>query len=214
MRTTRRVAAVAAAIICFTLALSQGLAQEKAPAADKAEEKAQYVGDKTCQKCHFQQHKSWKKTGMAKSMNTLKPTAESADKGLFDRKVAAKLDPAKDYTADATCLKCHTTGYGEPGGYPVDAKKDEAAVKLAALMGVVSCEACHGPGSLYVKSKTECIEKDKDAKFTFEGLAKLGLIKPDEKNCATCHNSSAPSQPVEPFVFETAKAKSHDHPKK
>jgi hypothetical protein len=174
----------------------------------------QYVGDKTCQKCHFLQHKSWKKTGMAKAMRTLFPTAEADDKALFDRKKAAGLDPAKDYSTDAKCLPCHTTGYGLPGGYPVDPKKDEASGKAAELMGNVSCEACHGPGSEYVKHKTAAVEKDKNAKFTFEEMAKLGLIKPDEKNCAQCHNKDAPTQPAEPFKFEEAKVKSHDHPKK
>ena len=65
-----------------------------------------------------------------------------------------------------------------------------------------------------MKHKTEAVEKDKDAKFTFEGLAKLGLVQPDEKVCAKCHNDQAPTKPAEPFKFEDAKAKVHDHPKK
>ena len=60
---------------------------------------------------------SWKKTKLFKSLETLKPTAE-ADKALFDAKKAAGLDPAKDYSTDAACLKCHVTGYGKDGGYP------------------------------------------------------------------------------------------------
>jgi len=197
-------AAVAAAALTVTLSLARTGAAEDA--------KPEYVGDKTCQKCHFAQHKSWKKTAMAKAMKTLAPTTEADDKALFDKKTAAKLDPAKDYTNDEKCLKCHTTGYGEPGGYPKDPKKDEAATKAAAATGSVGCESCHGPGSLYVKHKTEAVEKDKDAKFTFEGLSKLGLIKPDEAVCAKCHNDQAPTKPAEPFKFEDAKAKVHDHP--
>src|SRR5262249_35041859 len=142
------------------------------------------------------------------------PTAEADDKALFDKKKAANLDPAKDYSAEAKCLKCHTTGYGEPGGYPVDAKKDDAAVKAAAAPGAVGCEACHGPGSLDVKFKTAEVEKNKDAKFTWEDLSKHGLAKPDEAVCAKCHNDQAPTKPAEPFKFEDAKTKVHDHPKK
>jgi hypothetical protein len=201
-------AAIAAAAVAITLSFAQTGAAEDAP-------KAEYVGDKACQKCHFQQHKSWKKTAMAaKAMKSLAPTTEAEDKDLFAKKTAAKLDPAKDYTTDEKCLKCHTTGYGEAGGYPKDPKKDDAAVKAAAAMDKVSCESCHGPGSLYVKFKTEAVEKDKDVKFKWEDLSKYGLIKPDEAVCAKCHNDQAPTKPAEPFKFEDAKAKVHDHPKK
>ena len=50
-----------------------------------------------------------KKGAMAKSMKALLPTKEDEDKELYAKKTAAKLDPAKDYTADEKCLKCHTT---------------------------------------------------------------------------------------------------------
>lgn len=212
MRLTGFAAAVLSAATVFALALAEVAAEDTAPSGG---DKAQYVGDKACQKCHFQQHKSWKKTSMAKAMKTLAPTTEADDKALFDKKTAAKLDPAKDYTTDATCLKCHTTGYGEAGGYPTDPKKDEAAGKLAAAMGSVSCEACHGPGSLYVKHKTEEVEKNKDAKFTAEDLAKFGLVKPDADNCTKCHNKDNPTNAAAgEFKYDEAKAKVHDHPKK
>ena len=32
--------------------------------------------------------------------------------------------------------------------------------------------------------------------------------------CAKCHNDQAPTKPAEPFKYEDAKAKVHDHPKK
>ncbi len=206
MRPTRLAAAAVAAAVVFTLSLREDAVGDG--------DKPQYVGDKACQKCHFQEHKSWKKTPMAKSMKALAPTTEADDKALFDKKKAANLDPAKDYTTDEKCLKCHTTGYGEPGGYPKDPKADEAAGKAAAAMGAVSCETCHGPGSEYVKFKSAEVEKNKDVKFTWDQLAKFGLTKPDETLCAKCHNKEGPTQPAEPFKFEDAKAKVHDHPKK
>ena len=204
------VAAAAAALVVALAAATVSAGDTPAPAGDKAK----YVGDETCKKCHSAEHKSWKKTAMAKSMKTLAPTTEADDKALFDRKTAAKLDPAKDYSTDEKCLKCHTTGYGETGGYPVDPKKDEAAGKAAAAMGSVSCEACHGAGSLYVKHKTEEVEKNKDAKFTWEQLGKFGMVKPDEASCSKCHNKDNPAPPAEAMKFEDGKAKVHDHPKK
>jgi hypothetical protein len=216
MRLTGLAAAALSAATVFALALAEGAAEDTAPSAG---DKAQYVGDKACQKCHFQQHKSWKKTGMAKAMKTLAPTTAADDKALFDKKTAAKLDPAKDYTTDATCLKCHTTGYGEAGGYPADPKKDDAAAKLATLTGSVSCEACHGPGSLYVKYKEPIVTKNNEEKkettFTWEELSKVGLTKPDANACAKCHNKDNPTNATAgEFKFEEAKAKVHDHPAK
>lgn len=200
-------AAFAAAVIA--VASVSGFAQDGAsPPGDKPT----YVGDKACQKCHFQEAKAWKKTKLAKSMKTLAPTAEADDKALFDVKKAAGLDPAKDYTTDASCLKCHTTGYGTETGYPKDPKADEAAGKRAAALGSVSCEACHGPGSLYAKHKMDEMEKNKDAKFTFDGLAKFGLVKPDEALCKTCHSGEGPTK--EEFKFEEAKLKTHEKAKK
>jgi hypothetical protein len=199
------VAASFAAAAAFALTLS-AVRAEDAPAS----EKPTYVGSDACKKCHFKEYTAWKKGAMAKAMNTLKPTTEADNKDLFKKKTDAKLDPAKDYTTDAKCLKCHTTGYGEPGGYPADASKDE---KAAAAMGNVSCESCHGPGSNYVKYKEPIVQKDaeekKETKFKWEDLAKYGLTKPDETVCAKCHNKDAPTQPAEPFKFDDAKAKVH-----
>jgi len=200
MTTARWAGALAAGIVLTAFVAAAGRAQDE-PA------KATYVGDKTCMKCHFQEHKSWKKTKLYKAMKSLEPTTEE-DKELFDKKKAAGLDPAKDYTADAKCLKCHTTGYGTETGFPADPKTDE---KRAKAFGAVACEACHGPGSNYVKHKTETLEKDKEAKFTFESLAPLGLVKPDEALCKTCHNDESPFK--EEFKFEEQAPKTHDKKK-
>lgn len=198
---------VAAAFVAF--AAARGGAED---APSSGGDKPQYLGDKACMKCHFQEHKSWKKTALFKSMKTLAPTAEADNKALFDKKKAAGLDPAKDYSADEACVKCHVTGYGDASGYPKDPKANDEAAKKAAALGNVGCEVCHGPGSLYVKHKIAELEKNKDAKFTFDDMSKLGLVKPDEKVCVTCHNSASPTK--EEFKFDEAKAKVHDHVKK
>ena len=205
---SRRTVVAAALAAAFVLAVSApfGAAQETAAKTPT------YVGDKACKTCHFKEHRSWRKTSLAKSMDSLKPPDEAEDKRLFDRKTAAELDPAKDYTTDATCLECHTTGYGKPGGYPADPTASEEAKAHAELMGTVGCESCHGPGSLYAEHKTKELEKDKDAKFTFEGMAKLGLIAPDQANCNSCHNEKGPTHATDPFEYERDKGKSH--PKK
>ena len=163
-----------------------------------AEEKATYVGDSKCMKCHSKQVLSWKKTGLAKTMEALKPVP-AENKDLIGRMKKAGLDPAKDYSADPACLKCHTTGYGKDGGYPEKVTEENA--KVAKAMGSVSCESCHGPASLYLEYKNKKRAVDKEATFTREELLKLGLVVPTEETCKTCHNDSAPIKPAEVFKF-------------
>jgi Cytochrome c554 and c-prime len=172
-----------------------------APTAPPVASKDAYVGWKSCQKCHFAQMKAWKKSPLSRALDALKPTVAD-DAVRFDAKQRAGLDPARDYSTDKTCLECHTTGYGEGGGYPA----------APEVMGCVSCESCHGPGARYVAHKLEIVEKDKDAKIPVEQLVALGLVIPDASVCARCHNDRNPTHADDRFDFETAKAKVH--PKK
>lgn len=47
---------------------------------------------------------------------------------------------------DPQCVPCHTTGFGEPGGF--------VSVEQTPHMKNVQCEACHGPASLHVSAPT------------------------------------------------------------
>ena len=181
------------------------------PTQSTAAEAATYVGSDACKACHFKQHRYWKKTGMAKAMDSLKPTTEADDKELFDRKKASNVDPAKDYTTDASCLACHTTGYGKTGGYPTDAA---ANAEAAGKQDHVGCEACHGAGSEYIKFKEAKLAADDKAKFTFDELAPSGLAKPDEANCKTCHNDKNPTNASDDFKFKVEKDLVHSKKKK
>lgn len=121
-------------IVAITLALTFTLVLVIGILAQNAEE-VKYVGTKKCKMCHStkkenetKKHKlaynSWIETSHAKNFQFLK-------------------DMGKD--ADPECLKCHTTGYGKPGGFV-----DEAATPNLVGTG---CEACHGPGSKHIKAK-------------------------------------------------------------
>jgi hypothetical protein len=186
------------------LLIAESAAQEEAA-------KPEYVGSDTCKKCHFKEHRYWKKTVKSDTLKPLRPVTAEENKDLFDKRTAAKLDPAKDYSTDTACLPCHTIGFGLPGGYPADGKADADTMEK---LGQVGCESCHGPGSLYVKHKTDEIAKDKNAKFTFEQMAEFGLIHPSADNCATCHNGKGPTAPAEPFDYEKLKDMVHSKPKK
>lgn len=164
---------------------------------------AKYLGIMGCKKCHYQQWKSWQDTKMASAFDLLKPGARP------DAKQARSLDPQKDYTTDATCLSCHTTGYGLTGGYPKN-PTGVAARSIKYLTGV-GCEACHGPGSSYTLIHKNV--QDKRRKYSQQEFFKAGQYPLDERVCAACHNPKGPCiDPGKGFDFAQRKAEgTHKH---
>jgi len=81
----------------------------------------EYVGKDACFECHPEATAHWAQTPHAEAWRTI-------------------VDRGEQNNPD--CLGCHTTGFGEPGGFA-----DPAAGK--ALVNV-QCEACHGPMGLHV----------------------------------------------------------------
>jgi hypothetical protein len=97
-----------------------------------------------------------------------------------------------DEANDPKCLKCHST---------VGAV-DKSLIASIKVSEGVSCESCHGPGSVY-KSSTIMKSREKSME--------KGLILPDEKVCKTCHNEESPH--YKGFNYEEYVAKiSHDDP--
>jgi len=107
-----------------------------------------YVGSKVCGECHQSQYETFLK--YAKKAHSYK-SVEKMKKGLTPKEIKG-------------CYRCHTTGYGEPGGFV----SEEATPHLKNL----GCETCHGPGSLHVES-----EDGEDI-----------IAEVDVKSCSRCHN--------------------------
>lgn len=129
-------------------------------------QEGEYVGSRDgCRKCHLREYRSWERTPHAKAIELLSPEEQ----------------------ADPNCVKCHSTGFGEPTGFV----SMEETPKLAN----VGCEVCHGPGSLFMDKE---IMKDHDAAIA------AGLRVPDETTCRACHNAESPTFSGE-FDFEVAK---------
>ena len=82
---------------------------------------ARYEGSTACAGCHAQEHASWQTTGHARSREVLEESSRQND---------------------PSCLRCHTTGFGHPGGY--------GSGGSPALLNHTGCEACHGPGSDHI----------------------------------------------------------------
>lgn len=147
---------------------------------------ATYIGVKKCKSCHFKQWNSWRKTEMAEAFESLKPGVKS------EEKTKLKFDPNKDYTKDATCLVCHTSGFGMPGGYIVPADGDAEAQKQAKDNAGVTCEGCHGPGSKANEIQEDIKENKRPYKFA--ELRAVGFHKAGVRACKSCHNASDPGK--------------------
>jgi hypothetical protein len=81
-----------------------------------------YVGMLKCASCHFDKYQDWR-------------TQQDKHARAYEiLPLASRQDPA--------CLKCHTTGYGEPTGFRTAADRTLAGI---------TCESCHGPGSAHVE---------------------------------------------------------------
>jgi hypothetical protein len=150
----------------------------------------EYIGAAKCKICHNkpatgEQYNKWLATPHANAMKSL-----SNEKSLAFAKENGIADPAKE----PSCVKCHSTaGATDPNLH--------AGITQAEG---VSCETCHGPGSMY---KSNTIMQDRA-----KSLAN-GMIIPDQKLCETCHNPKNPFH--KPFNYqESLKKISHPNPAK
>lgn len=124
-------------------------------AADKT-----FTGSKACMECHENEHSHFqnfaKKASSYESIRVMQPKLTEAE--------------------FKSCFECHTTGYGQPGGFVSETETPE--LKNAG------CEVCHGPGSLHVESQAvedikskitidecnQCHSKDRVEAFDFKPL--------------------------------------------
>ena len=88
-----------------------------------------YVGSDTCESCHPQEFATWSASPHARARASLE--AKGADQ-------------------EASCLKCHTTGFGQPGGFAAP-----AAAGAHPDLARVGCESCHGAGAAHVQPDAE-----------------------------------------------------------
>ena len=118
---------------CFALSLFVALilvlSTPKAGIAATADAPS-YVGSPACATCHEAIHERFSRQS----------------KKAATRVLVEKLQPKLSPEEQKTCFKCHATGYGQMGGF--------VSYSQTPDLDDVGCEACHGPGSMHVESKS------------------------------------------------------------
>ena len=140
-----------------------------------------YIGIAKCKMCHKKKYDIWAATKHAKALESLKSEA------------AQKIQ--KDAQTNEKCVKCHTTGYGEKGGYAIPKKDDKTSAAAAVLMENNQCENCHGAGEKYSKF---AVMKDQKAAIA------AGLVVATEDTCKKCHNTDSPTFDKDKWDFKKA----------
>jgi hypothetical protein len=108
-----------------------------------------YVGSKVCGECHDYEFSNFR---------------EFSKKSKSDHSV--KIMSAKLTKEELnSCFSCHTTGFGQPGGFKSFTETPDLAH--------AGCEVCHGPGSLHVE---------------FGGDPSYIKRKLSLQDCESCHN--------------------------
>lgn len=116
-----------------------------------------YIGADKCKICHNNPSKG-----------------EQYSKWLNDSHSKAMNSLSETEKQDPKCLKCHSTFYSVDETLRLTITKEEG----------VSCESCHGPGSIY---KNMAIMKDKTKSI------ENGLVIPTKEVCIKCHNNESPT---------------------
>jgi hypothetical protein len=206
-------------VLSFALIIS---AAGEADAKGKSKKKKvpaqpSYVGAVKCNgSCHDAYYQGWKNSPHGGTFNLLKPGVRE------EAKKRVKLDPQKDYTTTPLCLRCHTTGYMQAGGFkPAGTKNKKGKVVATKIDPVepnleqVGCEMCH---SVAGGAQFRVVMKNTKGDFKKADIEKYGQRWDYANVCTRCHTH--PNTPFKPevhdkykFNFEERKLKVHDKDK-
>jgi hypothetical protein len=90
------------------------------------------------------------------------------------------VEKGMQYSGD--CLRCHTVGFKQPGGF--------SDLRVTPGLANVQCEVCHGPAQKHVEEQQQlALAAGTQAGKGTSGTVHL-LMKWDEEFCAQCHDSN------------------------
>ena len=119
---------------------------------------AEFIGASKCKMCHNKSEKG-----------------DQYKKWIEGPHAKAMEVLSADEAKNPNCLKCHSTA--------ANVDPDLVTESISVEEGV-SCESCHGPGSIYKSMK---IMKSR------EEAIKNGLVIPTAEVCQKCHNEESPN---------------------
>ena len=186
-----------------------------------------FVGALSCNGgCHDPWYEAWKDSSHGKTYDLLKPGVRGDAKkkaenyikdkllkyGGRDQAYVDKIDVINfDFTKEPLCLRCHTTGFGQRGGY--DPEKTEI-LPGEPHKEQVGCEMCH---SVKGGSQFRILMKNTRGDFTSAQAEKLGKRYDNNTGhvCKRCHeHPNTPFQPsLDPkykFNFEERRKRVHN----
>ncbi len=189
------------------MALAGGPVREARAAEGKVvmPEKPAYMGAVSCNgRCHDPWYQAWKATPHARTYELLKPGVRVA------AKKRAGIRAYTDYTANPGCLRCHTTGYGQKGGF---VPGETPIVSWMPNMEQVGCEMCH---NVRGGNQARAFMKKTKGKFRRSRIEAWGARYDYENVCKRCHGH--PKSPHKArlnrkysFNYETRKLHVHDY---
>ncbi len=179
----------------------------------KIPKKPKYVGSAKCNgSCHDPYYQAWRNSPHGKTFDILKPGERA------DAKKKASLDPEKDYTTDPMCLRCHTTGYRQKGGFKpagTKIKGKDVSTKIdpdEPSLEQVGCEMCHAAAG---GAQFRVVMKNTKGDFKKKDTEKYGQRWDYANVCTRCHNH--PKNPHNEkldakYAFDYEKKKAEVHP--
>ncbi len=172
----KRISLLLLALFVFFLVEQGALSQEEEESSTAIE----FVGAAKCKVCHNKAESGEQFAVWTKGKHSQAFTLLGTPKALEVAKAMGIEDPQKS----GKCLKCHSTAYffTEQKVANIALKKD-GTPRLAVEEGI-SCESCHGAGSMYQKKKTMEV---------FDASVKAGLNPHPEESCVKCHNKDNPN---------------------
>ncbi len=188
-----------------------GLAEAKKK--KKIPKKPSFVGAVKCNgSCHDPYYQAWKASPHGGTFNLLKPG------NRVEAKKRVKLDPDKDYTTTPLCLRCHTTGYKQRGGFKPAGSKNKKGKDTSTPIDPeepnkeqVGCEMCH---SVAGGAQFRIVMKNTKGDFKKAETEKYGQRWDYANVCTRCHTHKR--TPFKPdvhdkykFNFEERKKKVH-----